>query len=71
LTFAFTAGFSERVILRFIPIIKTALGSPTSPAQREHRGNDPKERLRVDTFRADVGLMVLDPAGKGVLLASW
>jgi putative (di)nucleoside polyphosphate hydrolase len=69
LGFAFAAGFSERVILRFIPDGSDSLPeSEKSSSERTLRVPLGAKAPRWTRFRANVGLAVLDPAGKVLLL---
>jgi putative (di)nucleoside polyphosphate hydrolase len=66
---AFAAGFSERVILRFIPDGSDSPGeSEESSPERTPREQRDAKAFRWTRFRANVGLAVVDPAGKVLLL---
>jgi putative (di)nucleoside polyphosphate hydrolase len=68
---AFAAGFSERVILRLVPVPDAAeeqekTGEPDS--RQEARKPTVGEPSNAITFRANVGLAVLDTTGRVLLL---
>jgi putative (di)nucleoside polyphosphate hydrolase len=68
LGFAFAAGFSERVILRFIPDGSDGPREPESSSERTPRDQRDAKTSRWTKFRANVGLAVVDAAGKVLLL---
>ncbi|HKE97884.1 MAG TPA: NUDIX domain-containing protein [Actinomycetes bacterium] len=66
---AFVAGFSERVILRFVPDTAEAFEEPDDAAsERGSREAAAEQPARSNRFRGNVGLVVLDPLGRVLLL---
>jgi putative (di)nucleoside polyphosphate hydrolase len=69
LGFAFAAGFSERVILRFIPDGSDGPRGAEEPGSQPPAQESPEAKASRSTrFRANVGLAVLDSAGQVLLL---
>jgi putative (di)nucleoside polyphosphate hydrolase len=68
LVLAFAAGFSERVILRYIPETGDASVEPDKGGSEQAQRQAPADGHPKTTFRGNVGLAVLNPAGNVLVL---